>query len=311
MNSVVPHNTFAAITVTYEPDLTWAERLAAITEICPHCVVVDNSISTEGRTHVREVTARHVGVELISNHDNPGIGKALNQGCRALLAAGHQWGIAFDQDSKPCPGFIDALKATLSRTSAQKIGIVGANWRDVTHPEKPSRFLAPGSVFGVDFRRLTASHDLTDIFCVITSGSLFSLDAWRDLGGFDEDLFLDLVDTDYCLRARQAGWAIAVSSNARIDHRRGAKRPVHLFGRAYFPSFMPPFRLHNLARNRLLLFSRHGRQAPAWVCYELAYAAKLLTDILLFEDNKREKLLAFARGTWEGLTHRRKQPRRL
>ena len=294
----------AAIIVTYEPDESWAERLRAIMLVCPRCIVVDNSVTPGGRGYVRTTVSETKGAELIANPDNLGLGNALNQGCRRLHAAGHSWVITFDQDSTPGPDFAGALLTAAARPGPKHPAVVGANWRDRGRPDHRSRHLQTKKPFGFSFRRLTADDDLTDVLCVITSGSLLSLKAWHDLGGFDETLFLDLVDTDFCLRARRAGWTIAVAARAGLDHQRGAKRPVRFLGRTYYPSFMPPARLHNLSRNRLRLFRRHSRREPAWVAYELIFAGKLLADILFLEDNKRAKLCACIRGTWQGLVKR-------
>lgn len=303
MSLATPNAAPAAITVTYEPDAGWPERLQAILNICPRCIVIDNSTTPAARAFVRATVAGFATAELIANPANLGLGRALNQGCQALHETGCTWVIAFDQDSAPQSGLASALLATAA-TSGPATAVVGANWIDLGRPGHASRHLVAAPPFGCSFRRVAATKDLTDVLCVITSGSLFSLKAWHELQGFDETLFLDLVDTDFCLRARRTGWTVAVSALARLDHRRGDKRPVRFLGRTCFPSFMSPFRLHGLARNRLLLFRRHGGGDPAWMLYEMVYAAKLLGDILFLEDRKFAKLAACCRGSWAGLVQR-------
>jgi rhamnosyltransferase len=151
---------------------------------------------------------------------------------------------------------------------------------------------------------MRATQDLAKLVCVITSGSLFDLKVWHNLGGFSADLFLDLVDTDYCLRARRAGHDIAASHAAHLLHHRGEKRPVRLLGCTFYPSHTPLFRLRCLSRNRILLFRRHRFYPPAWIAYELAYAVKLVIDALLFEQHTCSRLMAIVRGTWEGVMGR-------
>ncbi len=291
----------SAVTVTYEPDSAWPDRLRAILSACPRCLVVDNSLTPAARAFVAATVAANPGAELIANPDNPGIGRALNQAFATLHSAGHHWALAFDQDSVPPPDFAAHLLDT-ARSAPAAVAAVGANWRDAAHPALASRHPVSHPAFPLGFRRVPSLADLPDVLCVITSGSLFSLDVWRRLGGFDESLFLDLVDTDFCLRARHAGWRIAVSSAANLEHRRGAKKPVRFLGRVFFPSFTPPFRLRLLSQNRIRLIARHGVHAPAWVVYEFAYAVKLIADILFLEDRKLAKLAACLRGTLAGLT---------
>ena len=298
-NSLAP----AAVTVTYEPDPAWPGRLHAICRLSSRCIVVDNSLTPDARAFVHRTVEEIEGAELITNSGNPGLGRALNQGFGVLHAAGHPWVIAFDQDSTPHPGLADALLATAT-AGARPVAVAGANWQDTNRPGFASRHLCAAAPFGCGFHRLIADRDVTDVVCVITSGSLFSTKAWHELGGFDEMLFLDLVDTDFCLRARRAGWVIAVSAAAGLDHQRGAKQPVRFLGRTYFPSFISPSRLRGLWCNQLRLLRRHGWRERAWVAYEMVYAAKLIADIVLLEDQKAAKLAACVRGTWHGLVGR-------
>ena len=290
-----------AVTVTYEPDSAWPERLRAILTACPRCIVVDNSLTPAARVFVEDTVRSSPGAELIANPDNPGIGRALNQAFAALHSAGHPWALAFDQDSVPPPDLAAHLLAT-ARSAPAPVAVVGANWRDAARPARPARHPVATPAFALSFRRVPAVADLPDVLCVINSGSLFSLNAWQRLKGFDESLFLDLVDTDFCLRARRAGWRVAVSANADLTHHRGTKKPIRFLSRVFHPAFTPPFRLHCLSLNRVRLFTRHGAREPAWVCYELAYALKLTADILFLEDKKLTKLAACVQGTLNALT---------
>jgi hypothetical protein len=45
-------------------------------------------------------------------------------------------------------------------------------------------------------------------------------------------------------------------------------------------------------------------RAPHWVAFELAYAVKIVAEIVFLEETKLAKLAACARGTWDGLLGR-------
>jgi rhamnosyltransferase len=113
------------------------------------------------------------------------------------------------------------------------------------------------------------------------------------------------VDADYCLRARRAEWAVSVAANARLLHPRGRKRPVRFLGRTWWPAFMPPLRLYCLFRNRMLLFRRHAWREPHWAAFEIAYALKVMAEVVFLEDGKLAKLGACFRGTGAGILGRR------
>ena len=42
--------------------------------------------------------------------------------------------------------------------------------------------------------------------------------AWQQVGGLDEDYWLYTEEADWCYRARQKGWAIAILPDARVVH---------------------------------------------------------------------------------------------
>lgn len=285
-----------AVVVTYFPDPGFASRLAAITREAAPVLVIDNSADPAVHARLAALCAS-ARCEFLASPANVGLATALNRGFAHLRARGLFWALAFDQDSTPAPGFAAALHATAARHPAA--AAIGANWTDEARPGTPSRHLRPR--FGLGFQRRPATADLPDVTCVITSGTLFALPVWHALGGFDAPLFLDLVDTEFCLRARAAGHRIAVAAAARLAHRRGAKHPVRFLGRTFWPAAMPPRRLRGLFRNRLLVAARHGWRAPHWVAFECAYAAKILAEIALLERDKTAKLAACFHGTWDGL----------
>lgn len=290
-----------AVVVTFHPDDALESRLRAIAREAGPVLVVDNSTDPVARGRVADACQR-VGAELLANADNTGLGAALNRAFAALRERGFSAVLAFDQDSTPAPGLALALEAVA--TKHPRCAVVGANWHDEGRPGFASRHLRRSRLGPMLFERIPARADLTDVTCVITSGSRFDLAAWSELGGFDDTLFLDLVDTDYCLRARGAGYDVAVAAAAVLAHRRGAKEEARAFGRRWWPAHMPPRRLRGLFRNRLHVVARHGLSQPHWVLFEAAYTAKILAEIVALEADKGAKLAACAQGTWDGLMGR-------
>lgn len=294
-----------AVVVTYHPDAGFGARLAAISRVAAPVLVVDNSTDFAARATVAAAAAEH-RADYRPQAANRGIGAALNAAFAELAAAGFAAALAFDQDSVPAPDLAAALAAV--HTTLPRCAAVGANWTDAARPDEPSRHLQRHPTWRSAFTRTVAERDLTGVLCVITSGTLFDLRAWRSLGGFAEDLQLDLVDSEYCLRARAAGFEIAVAAAAKLAHRRGAKRAVRRFGRTWWPAFMPPARVRLLFHNRLLVLRNLGRRYPPWAAFECAFALKIIAEICLLEDQTAAKLAACARGTWEGLLGRPPPP---
>lgn len=289
----------AGVVVTYFPDTEFPLRLAAVAREVAPLLVVDNSADPAAADPLAALCARS-GTRLLRNAANLGTAAALNRGFAELARLGCTRAVAFDQDSVPLPGLAAALRACADSDPRRPAAVVGANWTDAARGA-PAHHLVRHPRLPPCFRRVIAERDLNAATAVIMSGSLFSLEAWRELGGFDESLFLDLVDADFCLRAREAGWAVRVAAAAGLLHARGRKRAVRWGGRAWWPAFMPPARLYMLYRNRMLLFRRHAWREPHWAAFETAYSLKVLAEIVLLENGKLAKLGACLRGTGAGL----------
>jgi rhamnosyltransferase len=286
------------IVVTYFPAGDFAARLAGIVRETSSVIVADNTTDAHARENVRRITAE-AGAEWLPQDGNRGTGGGLNAGFALLADRGHATAVAFDQDSIPGPGCIAALRKAAGERP--RTAVVGSNWRDAARPEVPSRHLVGGAGFRPWFRRAAAEVDLDDVAFVISSGSLFDLVAWRELGGFREDLFLDLVDTEYCLRARAAGWRVRVAADAVLQHNRGAKQPVRRFGRTWWPAFMPPERVRLVVRNRVWLILRHGWTRWPWTAFEMTHTAFLLFSAIVLENNRRAKTTAVLLGLLDGM----------
>lgn len=290
-----------AVVVAFHPDGEFEQRLAAIVREVGRVLVVDNTAEPPIQEQLNRACDRQ-GAEFIANSENQGLGFALNRGFELLAAGGYEAVLAFDQDSKPAPGYAAALLATARE--AANAAVIGANWRDEGRPGYASRHLRPHRHLPLGYKRTTADHDLADVTFVITSGSLFRVSAWRALGGFREDLFVDLVDTDYCLRAIAAGYSVRVAAAAKLRHRRAAKRAVRFLGCTFWPAYMSALRLRYLFRNRVRLLARHTWRAPHWAVFEIVHSLKICAEIVFLEPGKLAKLAACARGVWDGVAGR-------
>jgi len=52
----------------------------------------------------------------------------------------------------------------------------------------------------------------------MTSGNLLNLHAVKQIGGFSEDLFIDRVDQEYCLRLRMNNFRVIQVNFVVFDH---------------------------------------------------------------------------------------------
>jgi len=291
-------NSTPGVIVTFFPDVDFPARVVAIASQVTPLLIIDNTTDPAARERVRRIAA-NLGAEYLPQPSNRGIGAALNIGFANLRARGFSAAVVFDQDSTPQPGCASALVSCAADDDNQ--AVVGSNWFDEVRPNHRARHLTPHPWLPLIFRRVEAiQEDLSSVTFVITSGSWFNLKIWHSLGGFDETLFLDLVDVDYCLRVRLLRRTVAVATAAHLAHNRGNKRPVRFLGHTWWPAFMPPDRLAGLTTNRMRLILRYGWRRPHWVIYEIVHTAKILWDVISLEDSKLRKLLAMGKGFLNG-----------
>jgi rhamnosyltransferase len=287
------------IVVTYHPDQEVAENLRAMVAECGHVLVVDNGSLDSARIAMGAVP----GVQVIALGENRGVAAALTIGVRRALGLGNRWVVTFDQDSKPQPGMVAALWA--SHLRQPRAAIIGPCIVESSAGHSGYRWVRRNPRWGCLFQRVPcAGEDLPEVTMMVTSGSMMELDTWAAVGGFDDGLFIDYVDIDYCLKVVASGRTIAVSAAAKLDHRLGARQSGRLLGRDFRPTHHAAFRHYYMSRNRIRMWWRHGWRAPHWLAFDVSFAAYNLIRVLVWEPGKRQKMGAMIRGTLDGLMGR-------
>ena len=284
-----------AVVVTYRPEQSVAENLALIVREFGRVLVVDNGSPEEARSWIAAIP----GVELLALGENLGVAVALNRGAARAAENGCEWIVTFDQDSRPEPGFLDALWAAHERLP--DAWVIGAHIVE-SALKGDYRWLRPNPRWPGLFQRVQCQgQDLPDVTMVVTSGALTSLEGWRKLEGFDERLFIDFVDTDFCLRVRRADRTVAVCAAARLRHQLGRREQRRFIGCLFHPTHHVPIRHYYIARNRWLMLRQHAWRELHWGVFEFAVAGLWLFRVIAFEKQRWSKIKAMILGTWDGL----------
>jgi len=303
----VSNDKTCAIIVTYFPDGEFPQRLRMIAAQVAAVIVVDNSADAGISSWLHELS-RQGHTSLIENDCNRGIATALNQGLERARQLGFHWAVTLDQDSIAADDMVSRLLASLaSYSEPERVALVGANLvhRQVTGAGSRWRWLRPHPGIPLFFQRVGCDDgDRDDVSVIITSGTLMSLPAYRRLGPFRDDFFIDYVDTEYCLRARRNGYRLLVSARAILHHTLGAKREETLLGVTMKPTFHDPQRIYYISRNRIPMLRMYALGFPHWLAFDLVAAGYNLLRILLLEDRKAAKFRAFLLGTLDGLRGR-------
>jgi rhamnosyltransferase len=278
----------AALVVTFHPRLEYLQNLAKMRAQVDLLVVVDNGSAESELAGLRDAR-RDPGFHLIENGSNLGIAAALNRGVREAQCEGCAWVALFDQDSEVTPGFVATMIADFEALSRERkiLQII-------------PRYLDPET--GLE-RPISAFED-GGVFLTITSGSLFSMEAFEKCGLFEEDLFIYCVDDDYSLRIRKNGFFIGVSKNAVLLHRSGNPTYRRFFGKAIQTKNYRPEVRYYYARNKVWILRSYGIAFPRLIVPTLREFVTIPIKIALMEDASWEKIRLFLLGLVDGVVGR-------
>lgn len=232
-----------AVVVFFNPDL---EKVCSLVDSLVLQVelvtIVDNGSGNLER--VKAVLKGRVRVFVLELGSNYGIAKAQNVGAAHLIKLGIDRLVFFDQDSVLTPNLISTLAEKyddLSSNECRRVGAVGPIFKDPRYD-----FYYPViklNKFGFRDRIIPVeSMGIIEVSFIISSGSLCSVDTFIDVGGFREEYFIDYVDTEWCLRAKNKGYEIFVIADATMEHTIGDSNyrimrwrlPVHSPVRRYY-----------------------------------------------------------------------------
>lgn len=270
------------VVVTYHPPEDLAQHMALLREQVGGLVVVDNKSSDGELAWLRKLAERH-SFTLLENPDNLGIGTALNRGIRWAVAQGRFRYVAlFDQDSEVHTGFVDALVFCLERhPSSARVAVAAPR----------IRIRNTGAVDG------PRGSGKDNYLVAQTSGSLMPLRVFDAQGFFNEELFIDYVDYEYCLRAVTAGWIVLCCQDATLSHSPGNARR-HSFHGLHLGTSMnySPLRHYYSTRNGLWVIGQYWRRQPQWCAQQAFLMLKEKMKLLIFEKDRRAKLRLSMRG---------------
>lgn len=233
-------NNLFAVLVTYNPSLPKLVTLLQVLKASGvACCVVDNSVGVDFSS-VSELC------NLVFLGDNKGIATAQNVGIEACIAQGAEKIVFFDQDSVISLDFIAQLADAFSDPAVSVSAPVFSN--------EGQGFEYP--LVDVDARGLVCKRPLSsfseaiDVSTVISSGTMVDTRVFSVVGCMDERLFIDYVDTEWCLRCMAAGISIRVNPQARMLHSIGDQS---LRFRFFVVPVHSPIRRYYRVRNSLLL----------------------------------------------------------
>jgi rhamnosyltransferase len=223
-------------------------------------------------------------IEYLSNAENEGIAKPLNQAAEYGVKNNFDWLLTMDQDSFFHSGHLDRLTGFIKQNDTSRIGII-APFHHTPKATLP-----------------TFKDPFSEVRMTMTSGNLLHLDAFKKCGPFNETLFIDSVDHEYCLRLRKKGFKIIRVNDAILDHQLGEiVYKKFLFLKVKLTNHSAQRRYY-IARNRLYVIFKYAFFDFKFFRRELKQYFIDFLKVIFFESGKTKKLFQIFLGTFHFLT---------
>lgn len=259
-----------AVLSTFRPGASATHAVASVIGQVDGVIVVDDGSGPDADEVLAHLT--ELGAIVVREPENVGIAAALNRGINTAKDRGARQIITFDQDSVVPEGFVATLRAAATAAEADgvHVGVV-----------VPEYFAAVRQARGAVGAVYSAAAN------VIQSGMLMPVTLIDAVGDLRTDFFIDLVDTEFELRLRRAGYAVLAASGIRLGHSLGTQylreflgRPVRLPGIPPEITLSTPFRYFYRVRNRIVLNREYFFAAPAQILRDTLLDSIHLVNVL-------------------------------
>lgn len=229
-----------AVVILYNPGKEVISNILSYAGHVEKIYVIDNSEKTN------EIIKKNIHLlpNAIYVHDgeNKGIANRLNYACSRASIEEANWLLTMDQDSsfaeKDISTYITCMEGLANK---EQIAMTGVEFVKKETEEINCRY-----------REVTS---------LITSGSVINLALFNKIGQFDEALFIDQVDLEYCYRAILKGYKIIKFGNVFLEHSLGISS-FHISLKTFkstHRTLHSPIRIYYITRNYLYIRSRYKK----------------------------------------------------
>lgn len=289
-----------AVVVTYNPNESFTVRqIQKLTASVEKVWLIDNA-SRSLTLDQCEGLKSNDKLEQVSLPVNVGVGAAQNLGIHLASAAGATHVLLLDQDSEPLEDMIENLMSFCSKLCNKgiKFAAVAPTYKHFPQPLN-FRFMRIGW-FGYRAQPISDPQEMVEADLFISSGMIIPLSVIEDIGLMDAGLFIDHIDTDWCLRARSKGYRLFGVPSAHMNHSLGYKRKQIWFLRWRNIAFHSPFRYYYMLRNSMLL-QRRAYIPFRWKVAEVFRCFRLILFFGLLGERRLNCVNMMFKGIWHGI----------
>lgn len=274
--------------ITYNPDIEkLRSNIVAIEPQVDGLVLVDNG--SDNLSDIKNLIVTYGDkVSVIENQSNKGVAYGLNQIFEYSSKQSADWVITLDDDSECYPELITMYKNFIETKKVQNLASLTCLREDRKYKEKNV-----SNIIGAA-DDIQASQEFSFVDSCITSGNMVLVDAWKKVKGFNNKLFIDMVDDDFCYRLRGQGYNIVRINKYGYLHELGEDIiKVKLLGKEKTVFAYSLKRKFYTARNVRYMV----RTYKLGLCNSYySYLFKRVVGTLLYEKNKLKGLNAYIKG---------------
>ena len=213
-------NTVAVI-VTYNPDFRLlSELIRSIYAQVAGIIIVNNSESDTYKNLLDKIPSQYLDKVIVKElNQNKGIAYAQNIGIKLALEQKANFILLSDQDTVYPADYVESMICNYQNIdNKENVVALVPNFREMNRGGTLQGFIEKPNYF---FKRTYPEKGQHEVFQAIASGKFLVSEILQKVGLFDEELFIDWVDLEWCWRAKQKGFRIIGCAEVMINHSLG------------------------------------------------------------------------------------------
>ncbi|WOE69453.1 glycosyltransferase [Hydrogenimonas thermophila] len=276
-------NKIAGVTVLFYPTDNVIENIKSYIGTLGCLYVIDNS--DEPNLDLLDYFDNDK-VKYLHKGENLGISKALNLALKQAESDGYNWLLTMDQDTffpdssfkkyVECFSFISEKNKNIVLYSPlhNRLQIKNKNSSD-------------------------CKYSLNEIF--MTSANLVNVNLINKLGGFNDDLFIDEVDHELCLRVMKNGYNTLLFNSIYVNHTLGVEKKIK---NRYIVRLYPASRIYYMVRNFLYIKKRYKKTFKKFIFKREVFYIKFIFKNLIFSKEKLMIISMLFKAFWDAYNNK-------
>lgn len=258
----------AGTVILYNPPNNILNNIETYLDDLEFLLIYDNSSNNHAEKHFKNNSKFH----YIWEGENKGIAVRLNNAIETCKDKNIDFLLTMDQDSSFQSGDFLKYRNFITNYDSSCIGMFG-----ILHNKKniPSSKISENQI-------------------LITSGSVLNIKNTKNIGKFDDKLFIDHIDTDYCIRIFNEKLKTIRLNEIVLEHNEGEITHTRtLMFKKESRMIHSPIRIYFKTRNHLYLAKKH-RKFSKYIGYNILL--NIIKNNLLYNSNKISTLYYAIKG---------------